>query len=386
MNTVLKGYKYRLYPTAAQETQLRKTFGCCRFVYNYFLAMRKNLYRSGQKGIGRTGCNNHCNRVLKQEHGWLKEVDKFALTNAIYALDDAYRNFFRSCKAGNNTFGYPRFRSKKNSYKSYKTNFTNNNIEPDFIVGNQIKLPKLGWVRCKLHRPFTDGRRIISATVSQVPSGKYYVSLNVECSHTLPSSAAGSNTAVGLDLGLQDLLVTSNGNTFMNNKLTYKYERRLAKLQRRLSRKCKGSNNRNKQRIKVARLHEKVANIRLDKLHKISSQIVKENQFIFCEDLNIKGMVRNHNLSKSIHDASWSELVRQLEYKSIWHGRTFHKVDRFFPSSQLCSACGYRNTGAKDLALRSWECPECGAYHDRDVNASINILTQGLKDLGIIPT
>lgn len=375
MQTVIKGYKYRIYPNEEQKVQINKTFGCCRFVYNHFLAMRIELYKTEQKSLSKTDYNNHCNRVMKKEYPWLREIDKFALTNSIYNLDSAYQNFFREIKKGNSNQGFPKFKSKRNNNKSYKTNLTSNNIELDF-TNNQIKLPKLKWVECKLHRKFTG--KILSATISQVPSGKYFVSLNVECEHEeLPKN----NNAVGLDLGISDLLITSDGEIEDNKKLTYKYEEKLAKLQRQLARKQKGSNNFHKQRIKVARLHEKITNIRKDNLHKISSRIVKENQFIFSENLNVSGMVKNHNLAKAIHDVSWYELTRQLQYKSEWNGRVYHKVDRYFPSSQLCSVCGYKNSGTKDLSVREWTCTECGSNHDRDINAAINILNQGMEEI-----
>ena len=374
---MLKGYKYRIYPTKEQEIQLAKTFGSCRFVYNQLLAKKINLYKTEQKSISKTDCNNYCNRELKKEYTWLKEVDKFALTNSIYDLDSAYQNFFRRVKQGKDKVGFPKFKSKRNHNYSYKTNFTNNNIKVDFD-NNRIQLPKLKWVKCKLHRRFIG--KILFATVSKTSSGKYYVSFNVECEHEiLPKN----NNAIGLDLGIKDLLITSDGEVINNEKLTYKYEKKLAKLQRQFAKKKKGSNNWNKQRIKIARLHEKITNIRKDNLHKISHTLVKENQFIFSEDLNIKGMVKNHNLAKSIHDCSWYELTRQLEYKSEWNERVYKKVDRYYPSSQLCSVCGYKNTNTKNLALREWICPECGTSHDRDKNASINILKEGLKNLSI---
>lgn len=379
MKTVIKGYKYRIYPIEEQKVQINKTFGCCRFVYNHFLAMRIELYKTEQKPLSKIDCNNHCNRVMKIEYHWLKEVDKFALTNSIYDLDTAYQNFFREIKRGNNNNqGFPKFKSKRNNNKSYKTNFTNNNIELDF-ANNQIKLPKLKWVKCKLHRKLTG--KILSATISQVPSGKYFVSLNVECEHKeLPKN----NNAIGLDLGISSLLITSDGEIEDNKKLVYKYEEKLAKLQRQLARKQNGSSNFHKQRIKVARLHEKITNIRKDNLHKISSRIVKENQFIFSEDLNIKGMVKNHNLAKSTHDVSWYELTRQLHYKSEWNARIYHKVDRFYPSSQLCNVCNYKNEEVKNLSIREWDCPKCSTKHNRDINASINILNKGLENLGKI--
>ena len=374
---MLKGFKYRIYPTKEQEIQLAKTFGSCRFVYNQLLAKKINLYKIEQKSISKTDCNNYCNRELKKEYPWLKEVDKFALTNSIYDLDTAYQNFFRRLKQGGDKLGFPKFKSKKNHYYSYKTNFTNNNIKVDFD-NNRIQLPKLKWIKCKLHRKFEG--KILFATISKTPSNKYFVSFNVECEHEiLPQN----NNAIGLDLGIKDLLITSDGEVINNNKITYKYENKLAKLQRQFAKKKKGSNNWNKHRIKIAKLYEKITNIRKDNLNKISNTLVKENQFIFSEDLNIKGMVKNHNLAKSIHDCSWYELTRQISYKSEWNGRIYQKVNRYFPSSQLCNICNYKNTDTKNLSVRFWTCPQCGTLHDRDKNASINILNEGLKMLNL---
>ena len=374
---MLKGYKYRIYPNEEQIIQIEKTFGCCRFVYNQLLAKKIDLYKNEQKSMSKTDCNNYCNRILKKEYEWLKEVDKFALTNSIYNLDEAYKNFFRRVKQGNEKVGFPKFKSKKNHYYSYKTNFTNNNIKVDFD-NNKVQLPKLKWIKCKLHRKFTG--KILFVTISKTPSNKYFISFNVECEHEiLPKN----NNAVGIDLGIKDLLITSDGEVINNEKLTYKYEKKLAKLQRQIANKIKSSNNWNKQRIKIARLHEKITNIRKDNLHKISHTLVKENQFIFSEDLNIKGMVKNHNLAKSIYDCSWYELTRQLEYKAEWNKRIYKKVNRYYPSSQLCSKCGYKNTNTKNLNVREWTCPKCGTNHDRDINASINILNEGLKNLTI---
>ena len=374
---MLKGYKYRIYPNEEQVIQIEKTFGCCRFVYNQLLAKKIDLYKNEQKSISKTDCNNYCNKKKKKEYKWLKEVDKFALTNSIYNLDEAYKNFFRRVKQGNEKAGFPKFKSKKNHYYSYKTNFTNNNIKVDFD-NNKVQLPKLKWVKCKLHRKFTG--KILFVTISKTPSNKYFVSFNVECEHEiLPKN----NNAVGIDLGIKDLLITSDGEVINNEKLTYKYEKKLAKLQRQFAKKKKGSNNWNKQRIKIARLHEKITNIRKDNLHKISHTLVKENQFIFSEDLNIKGMVKNHNLAKSIHDCSWYELTRQISYKSEWNGRIYKKVNRYFPSSQLCNICNYKNTDTKNLSVRFWTCPQCGTLHDRDKNASINILNEGIRMLDL---
>ena len=366
---MLKGYKYRLYPNKEQEVQLQKTFGCCRFVYNQTLAYRKEKYDKEKESMNKTSCNNYCNQVLKKEYEWLKEVDKFALTNAIYNMDSAYQKFFKEHA------GYPKFKSKKNHKKSYTTNFTNRNIEVDF-ENNKIKLPKLKWVKAKLHREFVG--QIKSATISQVPSGKYYVSILVETEH-IPMESTGC--VIGFDLGIKDLLITSNGKKYDNQKLIKKYEDKLAKEQRKLAHKQKGSSNWNKQRIKVAKIHEKISNTRKDYLHKISHELVNENQVIVSEDLAVKNMVKNHNLAKSISDCGWYELTRQLDYKSDWNNRNYIKIGRFTKSSQPCSVCGYINTETKDLSVREWTCPQCGTVHDRDVNAAINILNEGLRML-----
>lgn len=370
---MLKGFKYRIYPTKEQEVQLAKTFGSCRFVYNQLLAKKIELYKEEKQSLSYSNCSSILTIMKKEEFTWLKEIDKFALQNSLKDLDQAYQNFFRRVKKGGDKVGFPKFKSKRNHNYSYKTNFTNNNIKVDF-ENNRVQLPKLKWVRCKLHREFKGS--IKSATISKTPSGKYFVSFCVEVEHSvLPKN----NNSVGIDLGIKDLVITSDGEVFSNDKLTYKYEKQLARLQRQFAHKTKGSNNWHKHRIKIARLYEKITNIRKNNLHLISSQLIKENQFIFSEDLNIKGMVKNHNLAKSIHDASWYELTRQLEYKSQWNGRVYLKINRYYPSSQLCNVCGHRNTDTKDLGVRFWVCPECNTKHDRDINASINILNEGLK-------
>ncbi len=350
---MLKAYKYRIYPNHEQEVQIAKTFGCCRFVYNQTLAYRKDAYEKEGKSVSKTDCNNYCNRELKKEYEWLKEMDKFALTNAIYHMDSTYQKFFKEHA------GYPKFKSKHDSYKSYTTNFTNGNIVVDFEKG-KVKLPKLKEVKAKIHREFSG--QIKSATVSQVPSGKYYVSILVETEH---EEIPHTKQKIGLDLGMKDLCITSNGKKYESPKTIKKYEKKLAKLQRKLAHKEKRSRNYYKQRKKIALCYEKITNIRKDYLHKISHEMISENQVIVSENLQIKNMVKNHRLAKSITDMSWHELTRQLEYKAKWNGRKYIKTDTFYASSQICSACGYQNADTKDLSVRKWICPKCGAEHDR---------------------
>ena len=364
---MLKAYKYRLYPNKKQEILIQKTFGCCRFVYNQTLAHRKEMYETKKESMSKIDCNNWKNKTLKVNYEWLKEVDKFALDNAIINMDAAYQKFF------NEHAGYPKFKSKRDNRKSYKTNYTNGNIEV-YFEKNEIKLPKLKWVKAKIHREFIG--KIKSAIISQVPSGKYFISVLVE---TEQISMKYIDNKVGIDLGIKDLLITSDGEKIDNLKLTKKYEKKLAKEQRRLSHKAKCSKNWIKQRIKVARIHEKIHNTRIDHLHKISHHLISENQVIVSEDLSVSNMVKNHNLAKAISDCGWHELTRQLTYKAEWNGRTYIKIGRYVPSSQTCNICGYVNKDTKDLSVREWTCPECGTKHDRDINAAINILNEGLS-------
>ena len=366
---MLKAFKYRIYPNNEQKIQIEKTFGCCRFVYNQILAYRKEKYEKEKLSLNKIDCNNYCNRILKKEYQWLKEADKFALTNAIYNMDSAYQKFFREHA------GYPKFKSKHNGHKSYTTNFTNNNIAVD-CDNNTVKLPKLKKVKAKLHRNFQG--QIKSATISHVPSGKYYVSILVETNHR---KLEHINHNIGIDLGIKDLCITSDGNKYENPKTIKKYEKRLARLQRQLAHKKRGSNNYYKQKKKVALCHEKITNTRKDYLHKISHEIVSENQVIVSENLQIKNMAKNHHLAKAITDASWYELTRQLEYKSKWNGRKYIKINTFYASSQICSSCGCKNPDVKDLSVREWVCSSCGTKHDRDINAAKNILTEGLRQV-----
>lgn len=362
-----KSYKYRIYPNKKQQELIQKTFGCKRFVYNQCLAYKIEKYKNENISLSKFDLNNWCNNFLKPQYEWLREPDKCALENAIFDLDNAYNKFFKDGS------GYPKFKSKKNHRLSYRTTFIKGNIKVSFN-DNKIKLPKLKWIKAKISREFNG--KIKSATVEQKSSGKYYVSILVDTEH-IPVESTGA--AIGIDLGIKDLLVTSDGEKFKNLRLIKKYENKLAKEQRILAHKKKGSRNYEKQRIKVAKIYEKIQNTRLDNLHKISHKLINENQVIISENLSVSNMIGNHNLAKSISDCGWYELTRQLEYKAKWNDRQYIKIDRFFASSQTCSNCGFINSNVKDLSIREWTCQNCAMIHDRDVNAAINILNEGLR-------
>ena len=359
-----KGIKFRAYPNKEQQNLIDQTLGCCRLIYNKGLAMRNDAHSNGEK-IGYNQTSAMLTDLKKRaDFAFLKDVDSIALQQSLRDLDRGFKNFFEKRTK------YPRFKSKHSNHQSYRTINQGDNIR---IVGKYIKLPKLGYVKIKQSM---DVGHINNVTVERTPTGKYFVVLNVDFE---PEMRPNGGCVVGIDVGIKEFYSDSNGNVVSNPKYLERSMYKLVREQRRLSRKRKGSNNRNKQRVKVAKVHEKIANQRNDFLQKQSTMLVSENQTICIEDLNIKGMVHNHKLAQHIESCSWSKFFTMLEYKATWYGNNIVKVPTMYPSSQTCSCCGYKNPLVKNLSVREWECPNCHIKHDRDTNASINILNKGLS-------
>lgn len=358
-----KGIKFRVYPNKEQQSLINRTLGCCRLVYNKGLDMRNRAYASGEKAS--YGQTSAMLTGLKktEEYAFLKEVDSIALQQSLRDLDRGFKNFFEKRAK------HPVFKSKHNHRQSYRTINQSDNIR---IVGKYLKLPKLGYVKIKQSM---ETGHINSVTVERIPTGKYFVVLNVDFE---PEPRPNAGHTVGIDVGIKEFYTDSNGNIVRNPKYLEWTQRKLVREQRRLSRKQKDSNNRNKQRIKVAGIHEKITNQRNDFLQKQSTMLVRENQTVCIEDLNVKGMLHNHKLARSIASVSWAKFFFMLEYKSAWYGCTIVRVSTMYPSSQTCSCCGYKNPLVRDLSVRRWECPVCHATHDRDQNAAVNILRKGL--------
>ena len=360
----IKGYKFRLYPNKTQKILLNKILGCCRFVYNHFLAVRRESWEKDKKSVNYTQTSSMLTQ-LKKEISWLNEADSIALQQSLKNLDIAYQNFF------GNGRGYPKYKSKRNHRQTYRTVSKIIRIE-----GKRIKLPKVGLVKFEQSREFQG--RILSATITRTAAEKYFVSLCVEedIADNLKQNNGGQ---IGIDVGLKEFYTDNFGNTVANPRILKSLTAKLCREQKRFSRRKIGSNNRNKQRVKVARVHEKIANARLDFLHKESTRLCRENQTIAVESLQVKNLMRNHKLAKAISDVSWGEFFRQLSYKSVLYGCDLIKIPTFYPSSQTCSCCGFKNPITKNLSVRNWHCPNCGTFHYRDLNAAKNILQKALE-------
>lgn len=358
-----KAYKFRIYPNAEQKILFARTFGCVRFIYNKMLSDKIKYYEETKQKLNNTPAQ------YKVEFEWLKEVDSLALANAQMNLQKAYNNFFRSPN-----IGFPKFKSKHRNRNSYTTNNQKGSVA---IEDGYIKLPKIGLVKLNQHRQISSDYKLKSVTISQTPSGKYYASILFEYENQVQEQELHS--FLGLDFSMRELYKDSNGNEPAYPRYYRQAEKKLKREQRKLSLKQKGSKNRDKQRVKVAKLHEKVANQRKDFLHKQSRQIVSAYDCVCVENLDMKAMSQCLNFGKSVSDNGWGMFVNFLQYKLEELGKKFVKVDKFYASSQISNVCGYKNITTKNLSIRVWDCPGCGTHHDRDMNAAINIRNEGMR-------
>ena len=372
-----RAYKFRLYPTDNQKTMINKTIGCARLVYNYYLNKKQELYKNEQKSMSAYDCIKDL-KNLYVEYPFLKEVDSMSLRCSIFDLDNSYKKLFKEHA------GYPKYKSKFDK-NAYRTNFVTNsykdkiyeNIEVD-LINKTITLPKLKDIKIAGYRNLDKIHgRIINATVIKEKNGKYYVSVLYE--QELEEKNFTPNNIVGLDVGVKDLVITSDGKKYENDKAIQKYEKRIKRKQKELSRRQKGSNNYNKTKKQLAVLYSKLANARKYAMHEITKEITDNNDIIVTETLKVSNMLKNHKLAKSIQDASFGELIRQLTYKAKWKFKKLYQVDTFYPSSQICSKCDYKNEITKNLGIREYVCPNCHSMLDRDFNAAENIMFEGLK-------
>ena len=382
METIEKGFKYRIYPKNNQIEQIEVMFKAKRYVWNYFLNINKHRLNHHKSVLNYTKMSKLLT-LLKRKQAWLNQCEKSVLQNTIKYQYQTFLKFFKK------ECGFPKFKSYKNNYQSIKMNYTNGNIgilEKDIEYTStgkfkkqncKIKLPKIKQVKIAYSRQYEG--RIVSCTLSRDTNNKYYISLCCIDIEINPLEQTGA--VVGIDLGIKEFATTSDNEIINNPKFYRKYEEKLIKAQKKLSKRKKGSNNRNKQRLKVNKWHKKIANCRIDFLQKLSTKLIRDYDIICIEDLNSSGMIKNHKLAKSISDASFFEFNRELEYKARWNYKIISRIDRFYPSSQICSRCGNKSNQTKDLGVRTYICEECGLEIDRDYNASINILNEGLKIL-----